>query len=141
MSPTSLRSRTAAPAADLTCYCPNCYAENPCGSDQCHRCHEALDIHHSYDDRLVWALDHPNTATAELAANILARRRTRSAIPALINASASTDVYRAVAATRAPAVFLDDERAGATLTRLTSDARAVVRKAALRAAAGRAGSG
>ena len=93
-------------------YCPACYTTNEWSADRCTACGASLTIDDSYDERLVWALDHPDTAPAMFAAELLAERRVDSAIARLIEATDSPDPYRAAAAARALATC-DDDRARA----------------------------
>ena len=117
-------------------YCPACYAANGWDDERCHHCGTSLASTDSFDERLAWALDHPDTATAMLAADVLARRGTRSAIDRLIEATTSSDPYRAAAAARALA-SLEDDRARAAAQALRSHRSALVRRAVTTAEAER----
>ncbi len=115
----------------LTRYCPACFAHNDWDEDRCEACGAGLASADSFDERLVWALDHPDTATAMLAADLLARRDARSAIDRLIEATDSADPYRAAAAARALAAF-DDDRARAAVEDLRHHRSALVRRTVAR---------
>jgi len=84
-------------------WCHFCYAVNPRAVGPCVRCGRPVqgpgDL--SYDDRLIWALGHPDGDRAVLAAQTLGARRVRSALPALRRtADQDRDPYLAVAALR-----------------------------------------
>lgn len=66
-------------------WCFYCYAVNPRAQGPCVRCGRPVQAPPglSYDDELVWALRHPDGDRARLAAQLLAARRARSALPAL----------------------------------------------------------
>jgi len=69
-----------------TAYCPACWNEVPLGAAGCPACGadlEALDAA-DFDAKLVRALRHPEAATRMRAAQILGRRRARTAVPALL---------------------------------------------------------
>lgn len=109
-------------------YCPACYATNEWDAERCAACETKLATDDSYDDQLLWALDHPDTATAMFAAELLAERKTQAAIERLIRATDSPDPYRAAAAARALAAF-DDERARASVRALRQHPSVLVRRA------------
>jgi hypothetical protein len=44
-----------------TRYCPACYGPNLWEDDRCIACGTTLQTDESYDDRLMWALDHPDS--------------------------------------------------------------------------------
>jgi HEAT repeat protein len=111
-----------------TRYCPDCFARNDWDATRCGACGAGLASDDTYDERLVWALDHPDTATAMLAAELLARRHARSSIEPLIRATASPDPYRAAAAARALTAF-DDDRARTAIGALRDHPSALVRRA------------
>ena len=112
-----------------TRYCPSCYAPNAWAAEHCERCGGPLATADTFDDRLIWALDHPDTATAMLAADLLVRRRVTRAVPALLRVVDSADPYRAQAAARALAAFRDDPRVIREEARLQAHASALVRGA------------
>lgn len=114
--------------SDPTRYCPACFAQNAWDDERCRACAMSLATDESYDERLLWALDHPDTATAMLAADLLARRDARSAIDRLIEATSSPDPYRAAAAARALTGF-DDDRAREAVESLRQHRSALVRRA------------
>jgi hypothetical protein len=115
-------------ASPLTRYCPSCYATNPWVESECASCGAALETEESFDERLIWSLRHPDTGTAVLAAEVLARRRAALAIPALIELSRSADPFRAAAA-RALQAFEPDRRAHAALDSLRDNGSVLVRSA------------
>jgi hypothetical protein len=112
----------------LTRYCPACYGANAWDDDRCDACGTSLGSADSFDERLVWALDHPDTATAMLAADLLARRDARAGIDRLIELTGSSDPYRAAAAARALTAF-DDDRAREAVKSLRQHRSALVRRA------------
>jgi putative intracellular protease/amidase len=112
-----------------TRYCPSCYAPNAWAAEHCERCSGPLATVSTFDDRLIWALDHPDTATAMLAADLLVRRRVTRAVPALLRVVDSADPYRAQAAARALAAFRDDPRVVREEARLRAHASTLVRGA------------
>lgn len=114
--------------ATLTRYCPACYAANAWDDERCDVCGAGLGATDSFDERLMWALDHPDTATAMLAADLLARRAARPSIDRLIEATNSSDPYRAAAAARALTSF-DDDRARIAVEGLRHHPSALVRRA------------
>jgi HEAT repeat protein len=109
-------------------YCPACYSTNGWDDECCDRCGTSLASADTFDERLAWALDHPDTATAMLAADLLALRNTRSAIDRLIEVTESSDPYRAAAAAGALAA-LDDDRARTAVNALRAHPSALVRRA------------
>ncbi len=66
-------------------WCFYCYAVNKRAQGACVRCGRPIEGPSglSYDDRLVWALGHPDGDRAIVAANTLGLRKVRLAIPAL----------------------------------------------------------
>jgi len=84
-------------------WCFACYALNPHSRGACVRCGAPVEgpADLSYDERLIWALGHPDGDRAVLAARTLASRRTRGALPALRAAvEENRDPFLAVAALR-----------------------------------------
>lgn len=114
--------------AGPTRYCPACYSRNQWEAEQCAACGASLVTADSFEDRLVWALDHPDTATAMLAAELLGRRGAKAAISRLIEITGSSDSYRAAAAARA-LTMIDDRRARTAVRALRKHSSAVVRRA------------
>jgi hypothetical protein len=66
-------------------WCFYCYAVNREADGPCARCGRPIEgpPDRSYDDHLMWALHHPHSDRAVLAAQILGRRKVRAAVPAL----------------------------------------------------------
>lgn len=118
-------------------YCPACYAVNPYAATACERCGAVLVTEEAYDERLIWALRHPDTETAVLAAELLGARGARRAIGPLLEATRSSDPYRAAAAARALGAFVDEPRVARRLRQLADDGPAIVRRAAAAALAAR----
>ena len=110
--------------------CHRCFARNPWLSEQRAQCHSPLTTQETLDEKLMWALGHPDTETAERAAAILARRGHRGAIPALARLVDGTDdPYRAAAAVRALTSFAGDPAADRALAAARRHASIVVRRA------------
>ena len=112
----------------LTRFCPGCYARCAWDATRCEGCGRDLREDDSYDERLMWALDHPDTSTAMLAADLLARRGTSAAVERLIATLDAPDPYRAAAAARALTAF-DDEHARAAVRACRTHRSAMVRRA------------
>jgi HEAT repeat protein len=115
-----------------TRFCPACVARNQWDADRCVACGANLATSDSYDQRLMWALDHPDTERAMIASQLLARRKVKAAIDRLIEATRSPDAYRAAAAARALVTF-DDDWARAAVQGLRDHPSALVRRAVLEA--------
>ena len=84
-------------------WCFHCYAVNRDAHGPCVRCGQPVESPPglSYDDRLVWALGHPDGDRAVLAAQTLGARRVRPALPALCRVvDEGRDPFLAVAALR-----------------------------------------
>lgn len=113
-----------------TRYCPACFSRNEWNAERCASCGAGLASDDSYDERLVWALDHPDTATAMLAAEVLAKRNVTAAVDHLMRVTESPDPYRAAAAARALAA-LSDDRAAACVASLRHHPSALVRRAVM----------
>ena len=62
-------------------FCFRCYARNPRSEGACDECGEPIEPPRelTYDERLIWALDHPLSGTAITAACLLGVRRTAAA--------------------------------------------------------------
>jgi hypothetical protein len=72
-----MTTRTFAMAASSTWYCFHCYANNPRASGPRDSCGGEIEPPYeiTYDQRLIWALDHPPADTAITAARLLGVRR------------------------------------------------------------------
>ena len=104
---------------------------NPWESTRCERCGSVLETPRDFDAGLLWALDHPDTESAMLAARLLGERRTASAIEPLGRLSRlRDDPYRAAAAVRALVAFSGDPVADAYLKAARSHPSVIVRRAA-----------
>lgn len=122
----------------LTRYCRACYATNEGNADFCGGCNAPLrgeQLDEDFDDQLIWALAHPDTATSERAAQILAQRHVERAVPALLSTASLPDPYRAAAAAHALLEFDEQPRVRAELALLRRYGPLLVRRAL-----GRAGS-
>jgi HEAT repeat protein len=112
-------------------FCPACYAINAWEAAACSTCGAPLETPRDYDARLVWALEHPDGATAVRAAGVLAARGKNLAIEPLGRMSQRTDdPYRAAAAVRALRAFSHDPVAAALLDAARSHPSVIVRRAA-----------
>ena len=119
-------------------WCYHCYAVNAQPTGPCVRCGEQVDGPPgiSYDDRLIWALGHPDGDRAVLAAQTLGVRRVRSALPALRRAvDEDRDPYLAVAALRSAIAIAGRDELGDWLAELAQCESFMVREAAHRALA------
>ena len=117
-------------------WCYACYAINPRATGPCVRCGQPVESpsNLSYDDRLVWALGHPDGDRAALAAQTLGARRVRSAMPALRRAvDEDRDPYLAVAALRAAIAIAGSEELRVWLDRLAHSESFMVREVAQQA--------
>jgi HEAT repeat protein len=112
-----------------TRYCPACYGPNAWEEDRCIACGTTLQTDESYDERLLWALDHPDSGIAVLASQVLAARDARQAIERLIAMVDDHDPYRAASAARALTEFRDDPRATAAVAACRDHPSALVRRA------------
>jgi HEAT repeat protein len=116
--------------SEPTRVCPACYAFNAWSADRCRVCGAALENDDDLDRRLIWALGHPDTATAMRAADALAVRQTKEAIGPLVELVGRVDdPYRSAAAARALVAFAGDADADAALARMRSHPSVVVRSA------------
>lgn len=123
--------------AGPTRFCPSCYAANDWGARTCAACGALLETPRGYDERLVWALDHPDGATAIRAAGVLAARRTAGAVEPLGRmARRLDDPYRAAAAVNALRAFADDPDAADLLAESRGHPSVIVRRIAAHAAPG-----
>lgn len=117
-------------------WCFYCYAVNQGRGGACVRCGRPIegppDL--SYDDRLVWALEHPDGDRAVLAAQSLGVRRVRSALPALRRVvEEGRDPYLAVAALRSAIEIADAEELRGWLQQLAHSDSFMVRALAQQA--------
>jgi hypothetical protein len=72
-----MTTRTFAMAASSTWYCFHCYANNSRANGPCDSCGDEIEppSEITYDQRLIWALDHPLADAAITAARLLGVRR------------------------------------------------------------------
>jgi len=116
--------------SEPTRVCPACYGFNRWSAERCQSCGAALENDDDLDSRLIWALGHPDTATAMRAADALAARQTKEAIGPLAGlVDRVDDPYRSAAAARALVAFAGDADADAALARVPSHPSVVVRSA------------
>lgn len=118
-----------AAAAGPTRFCPACYARNEWGSARCASCGADLAADESFDERLVWALQHPDTQRAERAAAALAVRRPMSALDALIELLGAPDGHRAAAGAAALVAYRGIPRADAAIASARRHRSVLVRRA------------
>jgi len=117
-----------------TRFCPACYARNAWSSDRCRACGASLASDDDLDQRLIWALGHPDTETAARAAAALAARHASSAIGSLAALVERTDdPYRSAAAAAALVAFTGDRVADEALERAAAHPSVVVRASLERA--------
>lgn len=112
-----------------TRYCPACYGPNAWADDRCVACGTTLQTDESFDERLIWALDHPDSGVAMLASRVLAARVAKQAIERLIAQLDSPDPYRAAEAARSLIAFADDPRARTAPAACRTHRSALVRRA------------
>lgn len=114
--------------SEPTRICPACYGFNAWSATFCRLCGAGLENDDDLDRRLIWALRHPDTATAIRAADALAARHTREAIGALADlVDLVDDPYRSAAAAHALLTFAGDSTADAALRRAAAHPSFVVR--------------
>ena len=117
--------------------CPACYGINAWSDTVCRRCGSTLETARDFDVGLIWALEHPDTGTAILAARLLGERRQWQAIKPLARLwRRDGDPYRAAAAVRALRAFAGDPIADAHLAAARSHPSVIVRRAASEPAEG-----
>lgn len=119
-------------------WCYFCYAVNPRSSGPCVRCGRPVEgpADLLYDDRLIWALGHPDGDRAVLAAQTLGARRVRSALPALRRAvEEDRDPYLAVAALRGAIAIAEPEELCRWLEQLARCESFMIREVAQQALA------
>lgn len=117
-------------------WCYFCYAVNRHSSGPCARCGRPVEGPPglSFDDRLVWALGHPDGDRAVLAAQTLGTRRIQSALPALRRAvEEDRDPYLAVAALRSAIAIAGRDELRGWLEQLAQSESFMVREVAQRA--------
>jgi len=122
-------------------WCFACYALNPHPCGACVRCGEPVEAPTdlSYDERLIWALGHPDGDRAVVAAQTLASRRTRRALPALRAAVEETrDPFLAVAALRGAITIVGTEELQDWLEQLADGGSFMVQAVAKQAIGSRA---
>jgi len=118
-------------------YCPECWGEAD-NNDCCPKCGAPLrqSTNESYEEKLIWALRHPEPTTPVRAATILGDRRALAAVEPLIAvALSSRDFYLQEAAVIALGQ-IGDKRAQPCLERLSREGAVRVKLAARRALAG-----
>ena len=121
---------------DMVRYCPICWSEAD-DDDCCRKCGAPLrqSTNESYEEKLIWALRHPEPTTPIRAATILGERRALAAVEPLIAVALSTrDFYLQEAAVIALGQ-IGDRRAQPCLERLSREGAVRVRQAAQRALA------
>ncbi|HUA03218.1 MAG TPA: HEAT repeat domain-containing protein [Solirubrobacteraceae bacterium] len=119
-------------------WCYHCYALNPGPTGPCVRCRRPVDgpPDLSFDDRLIWALGHPDGDRAVMAAQTLGVRRVTSALPALRRAvEEDRDPYLAVAALRGAIAIAGPDQLRDWLEELAHSESFMVRDVAQRAIA------
>ncbi len=114
-------------------FCPDCFAEVDEGRRCCPRCGAALmDRPRDYEAGLIRSLHHPLHDRRLLAAHILGVRRSRRAVPDLIEAVELGDPY--VAAEAVTALALIEDPTGLEVVRRTAERGPAVARAAARRA-------
>lgn len=118
----------------LTYYCWRCYGQNPHARGRCAHCGEesAPPEGVSFDERLLWALDHPLPERRLTAARTLGRRRLEAARPRLRELVSDPDPYLAAAALEALVTIDGSEEHRALLDEARGGGSAPVRAAARR---------
>jgi hypothetical protein len=119
-------------------WCFSCYTVNPRAQGACVRCGRPVEGPPglSFEDRLVWALHHPDGDRAVLAAQTLGVRRVRSALPALREVvDEGQDPYVAVAALRSAIAIAGRDELGDWLEQLLDTDSFMVRAVARQALA------
>lgn len=116
-------------------WCYYCYTVNPHASGLCAHCGHPVEgpPELSYDQRLIWALGHPDGDRAILAAQSLGARRVRSALPTLRRTvDEDRDPYLAVAALRGAVAIAGREELRGWLEQLARSESFMVRETAQR---------
>ena len=114
-------------------FCFPCYARNPHAIGPCERCGESIEPPHplSYDERLIWALDHPLPGTAITAAQVLGVRRPAAAAGPLRSAvERQRDPYLAAEALRSLVAIEGVDATRPLLRRLAADGPLLLRRVA-----------
>jgi hypothetical protein len=114
-------------------WCFHCYGINDQPRGPCVHCGQPIEepLGLSHQDRLVWALGHPDADRAIVAAQLLGRIGDRSVAPTLRRVVAeSSDVFLAAEALRSLVTLLGAEELAPTLKALAKDGTAPVRKVA-----------
>jgi hypothetical protein len=99
-------------------WCFHCYALNPRPEGPCICCGCSVDPPHAltYEERLIWALGHPDGDRALVAAKVLGARRAECAVPALRKiVEDGQDPFLAVAALRSVIAIVGAHRVRAWL--------------------------
>jgi hypothetical protein len=116
-----------------TWYCFHCYARNSRPTGVCTSCGVSIESPRplTYDERLIWALDHPVPDTAITAARVLRDRRPPAAAEPLRRAvEHPRDPYLAAAALRALVAIEGVDATGPLLRQLASGGPVLLRRAA-----------
>lgn len=119
-------------------WCYYCYAVNARPSGPCVRCGRSVEgpPYISFDERLIWALGHPDGDRAVMAAQTLGARRVRSALPALRKTvEEDRDPYLAVAALRGAIAIAGPDELRDWLEQVAQSKSFMVREAAQQALA------
>lgn len=117
-------------------WCYYCYAPNRHPTGPCVRCGKPVEGpgELTFDERLIWALRHPDGDRAVLAAQTLGMRQVHSALPALRRAvEEDRDPYLAVAALRSAIAIAGPEELRGWLEQLARSESFMVREVAQRA--------
>jgi hypothetical protein len=111
-------------------FCFHCYARNPRATGPCQRCCNPIEPPHqvTYDERLIWALDHPLPGTAITAARVLGLRRPAAAADPLRDAvTRQRDPYLAAEALRSLVAIEGIDANRALLRELSANGPLVLR--------------
>ncbi len=106
----------------MNLYCPRCWGINEWGGEVCDRCGAPMrgPEEETYMQKLIWALHHPEAATALRAATILGDLRAPEATDTLIEVldASAKDPYLGAAAARGLGTIGDPESRTALITAL-----------------------
>jgi len=121
---------------DTVRYCPICWSEAD-DDDCCRKCGAPLrqSASETYEEKLIWALRHPEPTTPIRAATILGERRALAAVEPLIAVALSTPDFYLQEAAAVALGQIGDRRAQPCLERLSCEGAIRVRLAAQRALA------